>query len=210
MAKTWLVFIYKVPSEPARKRTFVWRRLTQLGALYLQQAVALLPDTKTNATELEQLAARAREMDGEATLLRASSVDPVWEKMIRARFDAEREVLYDKLRKEIIKFVDEIQREEERRNYTLGEMEELQEWLEELHRWFDKVKQRDFFKSKGATETRDALKGAAERLEAFAPRVERAEDKKQGLTLKGEPHEFDKKLARARRAVRRRAIARQR
>jgi hypothetical protein len=36
-ARTWLIFIYRVPSEPARKRAFVWRRLTGsalIGLLY--------------------------------------------------------------------------------------------------------------------------------------------------------------------------------
>ena len=208
MSQMWLVFIYKVPSEPARKRTYVWRRLTQLGALYLQQAICLLPDTTANAAELEKLAAHVREFEGEATLLRASSPNANWEKEIQARFNAECDVLYAKLRAETAKFVDEIEREQERCRYTLGEMEELEAWLEELRRWFAKVKQRDFFKSKNAADTRHALKQAEERLEAFASRVEQAEGKKLGLTSKGEPHEFDKQLARARRAIRRRVIAR--
>lgn len=210
MPQTWLVFIYKVPSEPARKRTFVWRRLTQLGALYVQQAVCLLPDTEANAAELEQLAVRVREFEGEATLLRAASVDAAWEKEIQARFNAERDALYAKLRAEVAKFVEEIEREEERRRYTLSEMEELEEWLEELRRWFDKVKQRDFFKSEQAAETRAAFKAAQEHLDAFASRVEQAEGKKLGLTSKGESNEFGKTLTRARRAIRRRAIARKR
>ncbi len=175
--KTWLVFIYKVPSEPARKRTYVWRRLTQLGALYLQQAACLLPDTEANAAELGKLAERVREFEGEATLLRAASMDADWEKDILSRFNADRDTLYAKIRNEIAKFLDEIEREEERKRYTLGELEELEEWLEGLRRQFDKVKQRDFFKAGSMAETRDALKAAEERLEAFAERVEEAERK---------------------------------
>jgi len=178
MAKTWLVFIYKVPSEPARKRTFVWRRLTQLGALYLQQAVALLPETDEHTTELEKLAARVREFEGEATLLRTEFVDATWEKEVQRRFNADRDGLYAKLRDETAKFVDEIDREEERKRYTLGELEELEAWLDGLRRRFDQLKQRDFFKSPGTSETRAALKKAEERLETFAARVEQAEAKK--------------------------------
>ena len=170
--KTWLVFIYKVPSEPARKRVFVWRRLTQFGALYLQQAVCLLPHTRERTAELENLAARVREFEGEATLLRAVSMDAAWEKDILNRFNADRDTLYTKIRGETAKFVDEIKREADRRHYTLGELDELEEWLQGLRRRFEKVKQRDFFRAQGAAQTRDTLKTAEERFEAFAERVE--------------------------------------
>jgi hypothetical protein len=32
----WLVLIYRVPSEPTRLRSTVWRRIKSLGAIYLQ------------------------------------------------------------------------------------------------------------------------------------------------------------------------------
>src|SRR5207249_4841485 len=40
----WLLLIYRVPQEPPGRRTYVWRQLKQLGAVYLQQAAAILPD----------------------------------------------------------------------------------------------------------------------------------------------------------------------
>ena len=173
--RRWLVFIYKVPSEPARKRVFVWRRLTQFGALYLQQAVCLLPHTQERTAELESLVVRVREFEGEATLLRAVSMDAAWEKEILNRFNADRDTLYAKIREETAKFVDEIKREADRRHYTLGELDELEEWLQGLNRRFEKVKQRDFFGAEGAAQTRDMLQEAEERLEAFTARVEQVD-----------------------------------
>ncbi|GAY10922.1 Chromate resistance protein ChrB [Pseudonocardia sp. N23] len=40
----WLVLIYRVPSEPTRLRATVWRRLKGLGAIYVQNSVAALPE----------------------------------------------------------------------------------------------------------------------------------------------------------------------
>ena len=40
---SWLLLIYKVPTEPARQRAAVWRRVKALGAVYLQDGVAALP-----------------------------------------------------------------------------------------------------------------------------------------------------------------------
>ncbi|TSA47046.1 MAG: hypothetical protein D4R56_02755 [Deltaproteobacteria bacterium] len=170
--KTWLVFIYKVSSDPARKRVFVWRRLTQLGALYLQQAVCLFPHTRGMKAELEDLAERVRELEGEATLLRAASMDAAWEKDILNRFNADCDTLYVKIREETTKLVNEIKREEDRQHFTLGELDELEEWLRGLRRRFEKVKQRDFFKAQGAAQAQEALTAAEERVEIFTARVE--------------------------------------
>lgn len=208
MSQSWLVFVYKVPSEPARNRTFVWRRLNQLHALYVQQAVALLPDTETNVAALEQLAAHVREIEGAATLLRAEAIDAAWEKEILASFNADRDAKYAKIREEIAKFEDEIKLEKRRQRYTPEEVEELEERLEGLRRWLDKVERHDLSKSKGAAETRRALQSAEERLESFASRVEAIESRKQEIARTGVSRD-DAKLVRARRAVRRRAIARQ-
>ena len=39
----WLLLIYRVPPEPTRLRSTVWRRIKSLGAIYLQNSVAALP-----------------------------------------------------------------------------------------------------------------------------------------------------------------------
>ena len=39
----WLLLIYRVPSEPSRLRSAVWRRIKSLGAIYLQNSAAALP-----------------------------------------------------------------------------------------------------------------------------------------------------------------------
>jgi hypothetical protein len=41
----WLMLIYRVPSEPSRLRTAVWRRLKALGAVYVANSVAVLPES---------------------------------------------------------------------------------------------------------------------------------------------------------------------
>jgi len=34
----WLLLAYRIPTEPFRMRTCVWRQVKGLGVLYLQQA----------------------------------------------------------------------------------------------------------------------------------------------------------------------------
>jgi hypothetical protein len=42
----WLALSYHLPGEPSRLRIAVWRRLKELGAVYWQQGVAILPMTE--------------------------------------------------------------------------------------------------------------------------------------------------------------------
>ena len=48
----WLILVYHLPREPSRHRVAVWRKLKALGALYLQDGVAALPE---DAVTREQL-----------------------------------------------------------------------------------------------------------------------------------------------------------
>jgi hypothetical protein len=67
----WLILIYQLPREPSRHRVAVWRRLKALGALYLQDGAAALPDDVVTREQLEWLQVRVREAGGEATLWEA-------------------------------------------------------------------------------------------------------------------------------------------
>jgi hypothetical protein len=57
----WLILIYHLPREPSRHRVAVWRKLKALGALYLQDGAAALPDNAVTREQLEWLQLRARE-----------------------------------------------------------------------------------------------------------------------------------------------------
>jgi DNA-binding transcriptional regulator PaaX len=48
----WLLLIYRVPPEPTRLRSTVWRRIKSLGAIYLQNSVAALPASTANERAL--------------------------------------------------------------------------------------------------------------------------------------------------------------
>lgn len=68
----WLLFVYKVPSEPSARRVYVWRKLKRLGAILLHDAVWVLPATARTRENLQWLAAEINEMTGEAFLWESS------------------------------------------------------------------------------------------------------------------------------------------
>jgi len=93
----WLILIYHLPREPSRHRVAVWRKLKALGALYLQDGAAALPDDAVTREQLEWLQLRVREAGGEATLWEALPNTVAENRVLVEEFRALREAAYREL-----------------------------------------------------------------------------------------------------------------
>src|SRR5919199_1767761 len=107
----WLQLVYKVPAEPSRKRTYIWRQLRGLGAVYLQDACCILPRTPEAERGLTEIAAKVREFGGEATLSLLSPAEPGWHERMEATFNRARDEEYQELLNTIERLEDELARE---------------------------------------------------------------------------------------------------
>lgn len=67
----WLLLTYKIPREPTAGRVYVWRKMKQLGAIAVQDAVWVLPATPRTQEQFQWLASEIVELGGEATYWRA-------------------------------------------------------------------------------------------------------------------------------------------
>lgn len=170
-ARRWRLLIYRVPQEPAGRRTYVWRQLRQLGAVYLQQAAAILPDRPELNEQLETLAARIREYEGEVSLLETVSPDPEWERETLTRFNRARDEEYSEFVENVERLEDEIARESRKGKYTFAELEDIESDWEKLGRWRDRIVARDFFGAAGRAEMEAALARGQVALEAFRASV---------------------------------------
>ncbi len=173
----WLLLIYKVPTEPARKRTYVWRKLKKLGAIYLQQAVALLPDRPAIASEMEDLAQKIVEFEGEVTLLQTHSISSEWQQDVIRRFNQQRDEEYIEVVDTARRIIDELDRETARSKFNFAELEENEEALGSVNRWMEQVKARDFFGAAGRQAAEEAIAQVGTRLQEFARRVDEQEQK---------------------------------
>jgi hypothetical protein len=95
---TWLLLVYRVPREPSAARVYVWRKLKQLGAVALQDAIWVLPATPRTREQFQWLAAEIVELGGEATLfasevLFASDTDRLAEEFNKPVREAYQEIL---------------------------------------------------------------------------------------------------------------------
>ena len=147
----WLLLVYHLPREPSRHRVAVWRKLKALGALYLQDGVAALPEDAVTREQLEWLQLRVREAGGEATLWEGQPNTQAEDKELVEAFRSSREEAYQA----IIASAERVRRKAE-----LGGGETLLAELGKLEREFRVERRRDYFRAPSRKEASEALKAA--------------------------------------------------
>ena len=148
----WLILIYRLPREPSRPRVAAWRKLKMLGALYLQDGVAALPEDAVTREQLEWLQVQIREANGEAVLWEAQPNTSLEDKELVEAFRSAREEAY----RTLIAGAKRI----ERKAQLGGGSKALLEELGKLEREFRAERRRDYFRSPIRQEATSALKAA--------------------------------------------------
>ena len=148
----WVLLIYRIPRELSRHRVAVWRKLRDLGALYLQDGVAALPEDAVTREQLEWLQLRVREAGGEATLWEGRPGTVAEEAELVETFRSSREKAY----RAIIAGAERLRRKAQMGGKGLSEQ------LGKLERRFRAERRRDYFRSPLRGEAATALKAARE------------------------------------------------
>jgi hypothetical protein len=100
-AARWLLLIHQLPAKPAYVRVKLWRRLAELGAVAVKNAVHALPAGDQAQEDFEWLLREVTAAGGEALICEARLIDGLNDGEVRALFDAARDADYDELAKEI-------------------------------------------------------------------------------------------------------------
>jgi len=170
---TWLLLIYRVPAEPTRLRATVWRRVKALGAVYLQNAVVVLPDTTHHERRLRALGEEIVTLGGTAQVLRSTALAGAQD--ISAALNAARAEEYVEVVGRCTDFLTEIDTETAREKFTYAELEEEDEDLTKLTSWLGKIHARDTLGAPGRAAADAALARCVAALAVFADRVYTAE-----------------------------------
>jgi hypothetical protein len=147
----WVLLVYRIPREPSRHRVAVWRKLRDLGALYLQDGVAALPEDAVTREQLEWLQLRVRESGGEATLWEGRPGTLAEEAELVEAFRSSREEAY----RTIITGAERLRRKAEMGGSVL-------EQLGKLEREFRAERRRDYFRSPLRLQAAEAFRAARE------------------------------------------------
>jgi len=169
--RRWLVLVVKVPTEPARHRMAVWRDLRRSGAVPLGQGTWALPDLPAVQPLLDRLDGLVATAGGNLLVLEATGRTAADATHLEDQYTAAREAEWAELVADCGKYLAELDHEEEIGKYTLAELEEEEQSLDRLRRWYRDLRARDLL---GVPATRDAgteLKRCEARLDAYAEKV---------------------------------------
>lgn len=170
-ARPWLVLLVKVPAEPARYRMALWRELRRSGAVPLGQATWAVPDLPAVRPLLDRVSALVGPADGSLLVLDATGHAPADAAHLEQLYASAREAEWAELVADCDKFLAELDHEEEIGKYTLAELEEEEQSLDRLRRWYRDLRGRDLL---GVPATRVAaagLKRCEARFDAYAEGV---------------------------------------
>ncbi|MEG6566336.1 Chromate resistance protein ChrB [Thermoanaerobacterium saccharolyticum] len=171
MNNKWLAISYKLQSEPSKNRVYVWRKIKEMGAAYLQQGVALLPYTEEFLQELQKLHREITEMGGEASVTNLSFINEEDEKRIIDEFNRLRNEEYEEIAEQCERLIYELDRETQKGKFTFTEIEENEQELDKIHKWMDKVSARDYFEASGRVNTENMIEQATKRLHEYSEEV---------------------------------------
>jgi hypothetical protein len=172
---SWQVITYRVPADPSRHRVAIWRELRRLGAVPLQQGTWAVPDGEPFDTGFAQVIDGIRAAGGEPVVL-AVADDEASTAQLEALFSGQREAEWAEFVSDCGKYEAELADEVEKGKLTLAELDEEEESLERLRRWFRAIRGRDLFGAPGAGVAEQRLKDVTEALERFADLVYQARE----------------------------------
>lgn len=167
----WLVLIVKVPAEPTRHRVAIWRELRKVGALLLGQATWVVPDVLGVAAGVARAAELAQRGDGEVLILNATGQTAHDGTRLQALFTAERQQEWSEFLADCGKFDAEIDKEIRIEKFTFAELEEEEQSMDRLRRWYRAIALRDVFVAPAAGQAEQQLKHCGQRLEEYTQLV---------------------------------------
>jgi hypothetical protein len=170
-ARQWLLLIYKVPQDPTRFRTYLWRHMRTLGGLSLQQMVCLLPRTPDHEADMRMLVAKIEEFHGEAHVLTFTSPSKEWEDRIITRFNATVNEDYAEVAENEERLQDEIHRETRKEKFTFVELEDMEDDRAKIKREMARVQARDFFGAPGRSEAEAQMAESTKLFKEFSRKV---------------------------------------
>ncbi|MDD3224616.1 MAG: chromate resistance protein ChrB [Clostridium sp.] len=167
----FLEFTYKIPSEPSKNRVHIWRSLKDLGAIYLQQGVTLLPYNDNLEKIFQDLRVEVNSLGGKSTLSKLSFLNQTDEDDIILEFKEQINKEYTEFENNCERIIYEIDREIKKNNFQFSELEENEEELKKMERWYNKICKRMYFESENKEKAEEMLEKLKLKLEEYSEKV---------------------------------------
>lgn len=170
----WVLVSAKVPKEPTRHRVAVWRALRKTGAVPISSgmwAVPRLPQFDAGIATARTLAERGGGTLGSFFVTResGSDIDALREAFLEARRDEWKELLAECSAYEV-----EVRKEIAVEKFTFAELEEEEQSLERLRRWYSELESRSVIALPEQAVAAQELEICQKLLDGYADLVYRA------------------------------------
>ena len=176
----FLALSYHLPANPSRYRVATWKALKELGAVYLQPGVALLPVNSGREEELKKIRDNIRRWDGSAFLLTMRNQEVSEEKTILEAFSAARNEEYADIAEKGRQLYSKLTADT-----TEDDAEKRRAEIRKLRRRMDRAVAHDYFRA-------DGRQAAAESLQALRDYLPEEHTKKRDLRHVGEKAAVEK------------------
>jgi hypothetical protein len=173
---SWRLITYRLPAEPSRHRVAVWRELRRLGAVALQQGTWALPAGERFDTGFARVIKTITDAGDQPVVVTVGDDDDS-ARQLAALFTAQREAEWAEFLSDCGKYENELAGEVAKGKLTLAELDEEEQSLDRLRRWYRAIRARDLFGAPSAPLAERRLKDCAEALDAFADLVYQARER---------------------------------
>lgn len=167
----WRIILIKIPAEPSRHRVAVWRELRKIGALSIGQGVWAVPNVAAFSIGIDKATALIERAGGQIIFLDAAGSTAADSARFEAMFTAAREDDWTEFLSDCTKYEAELDKEIRIRKFTLAELEEEDQSLDRLRRWYRDLKARDVFGAGNSEQATAALQQCTQRFEDYSERV---------------------------------------
>lgn len=158
-ARRWLLFVHQLPPKASNLRVRTWRRLQQLGAIPIKQAVYALPDTPDTREDFEWLRTEVKASGGDASVFAADHVDTWSDDALVEEFRRAGQEAYAALARDVEKL---LKRASAARRARRTRAPAIRRRLEAFRARLAAIERVDFFGSAG----RDRVTALLQQLEA--------------------------------------------
>lgn len=169
--RQWMILVFRMPTEPARHRMALWRDLRRAGAVPVAQGVWAMPDLPAAEALLDKARRHTAAAGADLLVLSAAGRDPASAARLDALWADARAQEWAEFVADCDKFLAEIEKEEQLGKYTLAELDEEEQSLERLRRWYRDLRARDLLGTAASVDADQHLKRCTERLDRYAERV---------------------------------------
>jgi hypothetical protein len=152
------MLVHQLPTHPSNLRVRTWRRLQQIGAIAVKQAVYVLPNSPGAREDLEWLRTEIEAAGGEAAVFTANTVDTWTSDAIVNGFLRTREEAYNELAAEAEAWMKQLNSKRARRRAPSARA------LQQLHDRLSAIERIDFFGSAGRDRAAGLLKQIDDRI----------------------------------------------